>query len=802
MLLRILYFVLITVSISSCGGGSTSDASINVNSPVSSVTDTDSRANTVIEVAGIGTSIGLTAHATDSDVGDIVNYSLSDSASGLFSVGTSTGVVTIAGPLDYEEKNQHSITVVATSSDGSFSSNVFDIDIVNYDPQVSLTFPPMNGQYQGSTIDVFGTFSEVESDLVINVDGGSTLIQAEIDLFNHSWRALNVPLVSDSSKNIQIVVTASDSSGEESILESHLTTNPPMSSPRSISLDSTNNRAFVVDPRIGQVLAIDLNTGLRSVISEIENSYAIVFDEEHNRILALDLSASALISIDVDSGNQTVVSSKDVGVGVNFVNPKGVDLDTINNRALVTNVNSSILISVDLTTGNRTEISGENIGNGPLWTAARSLVIDLDNDRVFIGDSTSSIYSVKLSTGERVVISNASTGTGVSLGTPNGIELDIANNRLWVASFSGVIIEVDIDTGDRQQLEGGIAFAEDGTNLQLSRPSDLAFDEIEGLFIVDEFRAALFNKEIATGTTRIISSGGVGKGTGFATDLINLSGVDLDKSRNRLYVAESTGSVIAVDLASSNRTTIIGPHSGEVGFHGINDMVFDQSEDTVFTINDKAIISVDPDTGERVITSGPSIDGTPLESASSVAIDTDRERFLVTEFAHDNQALFAVDKATGVREILSDSITGSGPNFQSPSGSVISANGEFAFITDYGHSDELFSVDLNNGERRVISSDSIGAGINFSTPNDVVASNEAEKLYVSDRDLRAIIKVDVLTGNRHIISGPDVGNGPSLIWPTRMSFDKDSNLIYLVDTGHSAVFVLNPLTGDRVMISK
>lgn len=802
MLFRILYFALVTVSISSCGGESTSDAAVNINSPVSSVTDIDSRANTVIEVAEIGTSVGITVNATDSDIGDIVSYSLSDSASGLFSVGTSTGVVSIAAPLDYEEKNQHSITVVATSSDGSFSSNVFDIDVVNYDPQVSLTFPSMNGVYQGDTIDVFGTFSEVDSELAISVDGGSTLIQSEIDVINLSWRALNVPLITDSNKKIRIVVTASDSSGEEVLLMSHLDANAPMASPRSISLDKTNNRAFVVDPRIGQLLAIDLNTGLRTVISEIENSYAIVFDEEQNRILALDLSTSALISIDVDSGNQAVVSSEDMGVGVNFDNPQGVDLDTINNRALVTNVNSSILISVDLSTGNRTEVSGNNIGNGPLWSAARSLVIDLDNDRVFIGDSTGSIYSVKLSTGERVVISNASTGTGVGLGTPNGIELDIANNRLWVASFSGVIIEVDIDTGDRQQLAGGSGFAEDGTNLQLSRPSDLAFDEVEGLFIVDEFRAALFNKEIATGTTRIISSGGVGKGAGFATDLINLSGVGLDESRNRLYVAESTGSVIAVDLASSNRTTIIGPHSGEIGFHGINDMVFDQSEDTVFTINDKAIISVDPDTGVREINSGPSIDGTSLEAASSVAIDTDRERFLVTEFAHGNQALFAVDKATGVREILSDSIIGSGPNFQSPSGSAISANGEFAFITDYGHSDELFSVDLNNGERRVISSDSIGVGTNFSTPNDVVVSNEASQVYVSDRDLQAIIKVDVLTGDRNIISGPDVGQGPSLIWPTRMSFDKDRNLIYLVDTGHSAVFVLNPLTGDRVMLSK
>jgi DNA-binding beta-propeller fold protein YncE len=766
------------------------------------VTDIDIRTNAVSELAGVGTSFGITANATDSDIGDIVEYSLSDNADGLFSLDTSTGVVSIAAPLDYEDQIQHRITVVATSSDGSSTSNVFEIDVINYDPQVNLSFPSMNGLYQGDTIDVFGTFSEVGSELTISVNGGSTSIQAEIDATNLSWCALNVPLITNNNKKIQIVVTASDSSGEESFLESHLDANAIMASPRSVSLDKTNQRAFVVDPRIGQLLAIDLNTGLRKVISEIENSHAIVFDEEHNRVLALDLSNNALIAIDVESGNQTVVSSETVGEGVDFDNPQGIDLDTTNNRALVTNVNSTILTSVNLDTGDRTEISGENIGNGPLWSNARSIAIDLDNDRVFIGDSTPSIYSVKLSTGEREVISDESKGSGVLLSAPNGLALDIGNNRLWVASFSGAIIEVDIDTGDRQQLIGANGFSEDGTNLQLSRPSDLAFDETDGLFIVDEFRAALFKKEIATGIIQLISNGGIGKGSGFATDLINLSGINLDETRKRLYVGESTGSIISIELASSNRTTIISPFSGEIGFHGINDMAFDLAEDSIYTINSKAIIAVDPNTGERVNNSGLSTGGTPLESASSLAMDTARERLLVTESGSGNQALISVEKSTGVRTIISDETTGIGPIFEYPSGTDISENGELAFITDRGRNDELFSVDIDTGERRVISNDSIGVGASFSVLSDVVVGNEIEHVYVSDRDLQAIIKVNLLSGDRTIISGPSTGQGPALIWPSRMSLDKDRNLIYLVDTGHNAVFVLNPLTGNRVLISK
>lgn len=800
MLLRILYLVFITVSISSCGGKSTEDESSNINGTDFSVVDTDISTNAVIELAEIGTSVGITSKATNADTDNIVNYSLSDNADGFFSIDTSTGVVSTAAPLDYEEQTQHSITIVATSSDGSSSSKTFVIDVINYEPKVNLSFPSVNGLYQGDTIDAFGTFSETSSELVISVNGGSTLIQAEIDTSNKSWRALNVPLVADSNMKIKIVVEASDSTGEKLFMESYLDANTSMASPKSISFDKTNNRAFVADPRANQLLAIDINTGIRVVVSEIENSHAIVLDEEHNRILALDLSTSALISIDVESGDHTVISSDDIGSGVNFDNPQGVDLDSINNRALVTNVNSSILISVDLETGDRTEVSGESIGNGPLWSLARSLTIDLDNDRVFIGDSNDSIYSVKLSTGERAIISNAATGEGVSLGAPNGIDLDIDNNRLWVASFSGAIIGVDIETGDRQQLTGGYAFSEDGINLQLSRPTDLAFDEAEGLLILDEFRAALFHKETDTGATQIVSSGGIGKGSGFATDLINLSGVDLDESRNRLYVSESSGSVIAIDLASSNRTTIINPYAGEIGFHGVNDMVFDQTEDIIYTVNSKAIVAVEPDTGERVITSDSSSDGISFESASSVAIDNDR--FLITEFSLGNEALLAVDKTTGARSIISNSLIGNGPNIRYPSGSDISANGDSYFLIDKANGGELFSVDLNTGERTVVSSASVGEGTNFSNPIDIVTSNKTGQVYVSDRDLKAIIKVDVSSGDRNIISGLGVGQGPLLIWPSRMSFDKDKNLIYLVDTGYSAVFVLNPLTGDRVLISK
>ena len=66
-------------------------------------------------------SFGVTALATDAD-GDAVTYSLDDDAGGLFTIDANTGEVTVAGNLDYETATSHTITVRATSTDGSSTS--------------------------------------------------------------------------------------------------------------------------------------------------------------------------------------------------------------------------------------------------------------------------------------------------------------------------------------------------------------------------------------------------------------------------------------------------------------------------------------------------------------------------------------------------------------------------------------------------------------------------------------------------------------------------------------------------------
>src|SRR5258705_1840817 len=68
---------------------------------------------------------------TDADRAGTVSYSLTDTAGGRFSIDSTTGVVKVAAALDAETSTSHTITVLATSSDGSTNSADFTIAVTD-----------------------------------------------------------------------------------------------------------------------------------------------------------------------------------------------------------------------------------------------------------------------------------------------------------------------------------------------------------------------------------------------------------------------------------------------------------------------------------------------------------------------------------------------------------------------------------------------------------------------------------------------------------------------------------------------
>jgi Cadherin domain len=95
------------------------------------ITDSNSARNAIAENATNGTVVQVTAAAIDADqTNNTITYSLTDSAGGRFAIHATTGVVTRTGvTIDRESAEAYNITVKATSSDASFATRVFRIEI-------------------------------------------------------------------------------------------------------------------------------------------------------------------------------------------------------------------------------------------------------------------------------------------------------------------------------------------------------------------------------------------------------------------------------------------------------------------------------------------------------------------------------------------------------------------------------------------------------------------------------------------------------------------------------------------------
>ena len=123
--------------------GSTSSKTFNIsvtddvsdnNTNIGELSDSDALPNRVQENAAVGTSVGIIASAVDVDASDTVAYSLSDDAGGLFRIDQASGELTINGSLDYEAVGgtSHAVTVLATSSDGSTSTKIFNLSLMMF----------------------------------------------------------------------------------------------------------------------------------------------------------------------------------------------------------------------------------------------------------------------------------------------------------------------------------------------------------------------------------------------------------------------------------------------------------------------------------------------------------------------------------------------------------------------------------------------------------------------------------------------------------------------------------------------
>ncbi|MFN9419870.1 MAG: beta strand repeat-containing protein, partial [Pirellula sp.] len=396
---------------SSDGSTATQVFSISINDldefDVTVPTDTNAASNEVNENVSIGTTVGITANAFDLDsTTNTITYSLTSNPDGLFQVDPSTGVVTTAASINREVHGANrSITVQATSSDGSTATQVFNISINDLD-EFDVTVPT----------DTNVGSNQVDENIVVGTTVGITANAFDLDSTTNT-------------------ITYS------------LTSNP--------------DGLFQVDPNTGIVTTAtainrEVHGANRSITVQASSSDGStatqVFNISINDLDEFDVT----VPTDTDSGSNDVDENVAVGTTVG-ITANAFDLDsTTNTITYILTSNSDGLFQVDANTGivttaasiNR-EIHGANrsitvqatSSDGSTATQVFNILInDLDEFDVTIPTDTNS------ATNE--VDENVTIGTTVGI-TANAFDLDSTTNTITYSLTSNPngLFQVDANTG-------------------------------------------------------------------------------------------------------------------------------------------------------------------------------------------------------------------------------------------------------------------------------------------------------------------------------------------------------------------
>ncbi|WED21687.1 hypothetical protein L3Q72_13900 [Vibrio sp. JC009] len=138
----------------------------------------------------------------------------------------------------------------------------------------------------------------------------------------------------------------------------------PVSVGYEMAFDPQGNRVLFYDDHSGteyQIRAINVDTGEISTLSQektmdgpdIYNSRDHIIDSEHNQLLSLSQEHESIYAVDLNTGIRTMVSGEEPESGPVFIRPTGIDLIGKQNIAVVADEEINALYWVDLLTRER-----------------------------------------------------------------------------------------------------------------------------------------------------------------------------------------------------------------------------------------------------------------------------------------------------------------------------------------------------------------------------------------------------------------------------------------------------------------
>lgn len=470
----VFFFISLIHGCSGGGSGGSGSGQTSTNNPIGLISDIDQTPNSISEDAEISTTVGITASASDPDTSDTITYSLSPSSSGPFQINSSTGVITLSGRLDFEMEPSHTLTVTATSSDGTSSSAQFTVEVIDY-PIIDLDFPLDGGVYTRNELSIIGNLEINNMDSVeITAEAGAALFNRSLSATDQQFKFSPVSYATVGGK-INVTINATSDSGETSQKKVSLPFSTAATlvnvgtgiSPEAlthVAYSPEHNKLYANDLSLRSILEIDIESGNRSLILEKPGSTikALAYEGSRNRILFY-LSGNIEV-LNLDDLSESVLST-DGNDGLSFGLNGLMDLELdIPNARLIASVNHDIslggalIVAINLEDGTRSVISGQGKGSGPAFSGGlEGITIDRSRNSLYVVDShADTIFKVNLGSGDREILSdNTFPGTpGASYIVPTDVVLDPQLDRLFVSDARNGIIQISLSgptKGERRQ---------------------------------------------------------------------------------------------------------------------------------------------------------------------------------------------------------------------------------------------------------------------------------------------------------------------------------------------------------------
>lgn len=448
--------------------------------------------------------------------------------------------------------------------------------------------------------------------------------------------------------------------GDRTVISDNSADGTNLSNPGTMVLDTTGEgaptRVLVLDSTLDGVLAVDLTTGTRSSVSvdgaadgpqlSVPTSLALEVSDSGARALVLDSGLDALLAVDLATGARSVVTEVAVGEGPVLGDPSAVLLDPQSGkegRAVVVDTEQAACIVVDIATSERTEVSSDAVGSGPEFDTPRAVSLDVPVgpqgqvtavDRVIVADSAEGedvLLSVNLGTGERTMLTDSSTSSGPRFQNVEAVAMqpaiEAANlpyRALVVDSGLNALIAVDLATGNRLRVSDPTL----GTGPELDVPKAVAaeLDVSTGLptgraLVLDAGLGAVLAVDLTTGDRSVIADASTGTGPNLDEPVAMLLETKRATVQDQesgesvaIYVAtgralvldEGLGALLAVDLGSGTRNELSGPDFGNgPELSRPVSIALDAANERVVMVDEglDSLLMIDLRTGERVVIS-------------------------------------------------------------------------------------------------------------------------------------------------------------------------------------------------------